>query len=162
MYYSPELLPSRKPSTNSKMTEKDRTFSRFALFFYSLLHFCGHSEQSRYYMSMVTTKSINYSYKLVLTHTRLSTESQCTFGQYSAGRKFLSGPWSICHQLKLGFQRWPMVRYPAPAARHILTSGPGTIVKDRPDKFGIRPILGRWSIPTWEGSGFQKKLIFFF
>ena len=52
VYYSLELLPSRKPSTNRKMIENDRTFSRFALSFYSLLHFCGHSEQSRYYMSM--------------------------------------------------------------------------------------------------------------
>ena len=34
-YYSPELLPSRDPSTNRKMIEKDRTFSRFALSFYS-------------------------------------------------------------------------------------------------------------------------------
>ena len=35
VYYSPELLPSRDPSTNRKMIEKDRTFSRFALSFYS-------------------------------------------------------------------------------------------------------------------------------
>ena len=42
-----------------------------------------------------------------------------------------------------------MVRYPASAARHIFISGPDTIANDRPDKFGIRPILGRWSIPTW-------------
>ena len=45
-----------------------------------------------------------------------------------------------------------MLRYPASAARHIFISGPGTIAKYRPDKFGIRPILGRFlgrSIPTW-------------
>ena len=45
-----------------------------------------------------------------------------------------------------------MVRYPASAARHIFISGPGTIAKDRPDKFGTHPMLGRWSIPTWEYS----------
>ena len=45
VYYSPELLPSRDPSTNRKMTEKDRTFSRFALSFYS------------YYASAVTVSS---------------------------------------------------------------------------------------------------------
>ena len=43
-----------------------------------------------------------------------------------------------------------MVRYPGLAARHIFISGSGTITKDRPDKFGIRPILGRWSISTSE------------
>ena len=35
VYYSPELLPSRDPSTNRKIIEKNRTFSRFALSFYS-------------------------------------------------------------------------------------------------------------------------------
>ena len=44
-----------------------------------------------------------------------------------------------------------MVRYPASAARRIFIFGPVTIAKDRPDKFGIRPMLGRWSIPTWDG-----------
>ena len=43
-----------------------------------------------------------------------------------------------------------MVRYPAPAARDIFIFGPGTIAKDRPEKFGICPMLGRWSVPTWE------------
>ena len=38
VYYSPELLPSRNPSPNRKMIEKDRTFSRFALSFYSLYY----------------------------------------------------------------------------------------------------------------------------
>ena len=63
VYYSPELLPSRNPSTNRKMIEKDRTFSRcccFALSFYSLYYTSAASEQSRqrwvlwsrYYMSM--------------------------------------------------------------------------------------------------------------
>ena len=42
-----------------------------------------------------------------------------------------------------------MVRYPESAARHIFTSGPETIGKDQPDKFGIWPMPGRWSIPTW-------------
>ena len=35
-----------------------------------------------------------------------------------------------------------MVRYPALFARHIFIFGPGTMAKDRPDKFGIRPMLG--------------------
>ena len=53
VYYSPELLPSRNPSTNRKMIEKDRTFSGFALSCYSLYYTSAVSEQSRYYMSMV-------------------------------------------------------------------------------------------------------------
>ena len=111
----------------------------------------------------VTTESINYSYKPVLTHTRLSTETQCwqADSQYLAGREFLSGPWSICHQLKLGFQRWPMVTYPASDARHIFISGPGTIAKDRPDMFGIRPKLGQWSIPTWVYVYIKSKFLSF-
>ena len=48
----PELLPSRNPSTNRKPIEKDRTFSRFALSFYSLYYTSAASEQSMYYMSM--------------------------------------------------------------------------------------------------------------
>ena len=55
VYYSPELLPSRNPSTNRKTIEKDRTFSRFALSFYSLYYTSAASEQSRYYMSMCKT-----------------------------------------------------------------------------------------------------------
>ena len=43
-----------------------------------------------------------------------------------------------------------MVRYSASATRPIFIFGPGTIAKDRPDKFGICPMLGRWSIPTWD------------
>ena len=41
------LIPNSAPAQ-----EKDGMFSRFALSLYYLLHFCGHSEQSRYYMSM--------------------------------------------------------------------------------------------------------------
>ena len=52
-----------------------------------------------------------------------------------------------------------MVRYPASATRHIFISGPEKIVKDRPDKFGICPIPGRWSILTWEDIS-KKKLNF--
>ena len=50
--------PREESPTLSPWPAPCRTFSRFALSFYSLLHFCGDSEQSRYYMSMVST---NYS-----------------------------------------------------------------------------------------------------
>ena len=52
-----------------------------------------------------------------------------TIGQFSTRRQFLTGPWSTCHRMRFGFQRWPTVRYPASAERHILIYGPGTIAK---------------------------------
>ena len=53
-----------------------------------------------------------------------------------------------------------MVRYPASAACLISIFGPGTIAKDQSDKFGICPMLGRWSIPT--SGTFQNDLILYY